>query len=57
MHTNNPYSLYGYYFVTDATPTNDMTSVAQASGATNRITTYDDYLVHEQEISIVGEIG
>lgn len=26
VHTNNPYSLYGYYFVTDATPTNDMTS-------------------------------
>lgn len=57
MHTNNPYSLYGYYFVTDATPTNDMTSVAQASGATNRITTYDDYLVHEQELVSLAKSG
>ena len=57
VHTNNPYSLYGYYFVTDATPTNDMTSVAQASGATNRITTYDDYLVHEQELVSLAKSG
>lgn len=57
MHTNNPYSLYGYYFVTDATPTNDMTSVAQASGASTRITTYDDYLLHEQELVSVNQSG
>lgn len=57
VHTNNPYSLYGYYFVTDATPTEDMTSVAQASGATNRITTYDDYLVHEQELVSLTKSG
>ena len=57
VHTNNPYSLYGYYFVTDATPTNDMTSVAQASGASTRITTYDDYLLHEQELVSVNQSG
>ena len=34
VHMNNPYSLYGYYFVTDATPTNEMDKVAQTSGAT-----------------------
>jgi len=56
VHTNNPYSLYGYYFVTDATPTNDMTSVAQASAST-RITTYDDYLLHEQELVSVNQSG
>ena len=57
VHTNNPYCLYGYYFVTDATPTNDMTSVAQASGASTRITTYDDYLLHEQELVSVNQSG
>lgn len=57
VHMNNPYSLYGYYFVTDATPTNDMTSVAQASGATNRITAYDDYWVHEQELVSLAKSG
>ena len=57
VHTNNPYSLYGYYFVTDATPTNDMTSVTQASGASTRITTYDDYLLHEQELVSVNQSG
>ncbi len=57
VHTNNPYSLYGYYFVTDATPTNDMISVAQASGATHRITTYDDFLVHEQELVSLAKSG
>ena len=57
VHTNNPYSLYGYYFVTDVTPTNDMTSVAQASGASTRITTYDDYLLHEQELVSVNQSG
>ena len=34
-----------------------MTSVAQASGATNRITTYDDYLVHEQELVSLAKSG
>lgn len=57
VHTNNPYSLYGYYFVTDATPTNDMASVAQASGASTRITTYDDYLLHEQDLVSVSQSG
>lgn len=57
VHMNNPYSLYGYYFVTDATPTNEMDKVAQTSGATNRITTYDDYLVHEQELVSLAKSG
>lgn len=43
--------------MTDATPTNDMTSVAQASGASTRITTYDDYLLHEQELVSVNQSG
>lgn len=27
IHTNNPYSNYGYYFLTDATGTKEMESV------------------------------
>ncbi|WP_165154367.1 type IX secretion system sortase PorU [Parabacteroides sp. ZJ-118] len=57
VHTNNPYASHGYYFVTDATPTDEMTAAAQVSGATNRITTYDDYLVHEQELVSLAKSG
>lgn len=56
-HTNNPYSLYGYYFVTDATATADMATVAQTSGASVRLTTYDDYLLHEQDEVSVSKSG
>lgn len=56
-HTNNPYSLYGYYFVTDATATNEMATAAQVSGASTRITTYDDYMLHEQDLVSVNQSG
>ena len=54
FHENNPYAMHGYYFVTDATPTNDMTTTpADASSAAQQITTFDDYMVHEKdEISV-----
>lgn len=32
VHTNNPYSDYGYYFLTDATTPKEMESVASAAG-------------------------
>ena len=57
VHTNNPYSTYGYYFVTDATETSDMPTAASASGASTRITTFDDYLLHEQERVSVNQSG
>ncbi|MDR1523993.1 MAG: hypothetical protein LBS79_01890, partial [Tannerella sp.] len=50
FHDNNPYSMYGYYFVTDATPVNDMeTAPSAGDGAALHITTFDDYRVHERD--------
>lgn len=52
-HENNPYSMYGYYFVTDATEVSDMQTRASVDGASLQITTFDDYTVYEKdEISI-----
>lgn len=48
-HENNAYATRGYYFVTDATETNEMTSVSSQGTASVRIDTYDDYMLHEQE--------
>lgn len=49
VHTNNPYSTAGYYFVTDATEPLEAEVVASESGAATRVTDYDDYLLHERE--------
>lgn len=57
VHSNNPYSMYGYYFVTDATETKEMQSVASASGATLQVTTFDDYALHEVDAVSVNESG
>lgn len=57
IHTNNPYSQYGYYFVTDATETKDMEAVASASGASLKVTTFDDYRVHEKDLVSVNNSG
>jgi hypothetical protein len=57
VHENNPYSTYGYYFVTDATPVVDMETTSSASGASLQIQTFDDYLVHEKEETSVNYSG
>lgn len=57
VHTNNPYSNYGYYFLTDATETKEMESVASASGASLKIETYDDYVLHEKDLVSVNHSG
>lgn len=57
IHTNNPYSDYGYYFLTDATDTRQMESVASTSGASMQISTYDDYLLHERDLVSVNNSG
>ncbi|MDR1406774.1 MAG: type IX secretion system sortase PorU [Tannerella sp.] len=58
MHENNPYSMYGYYFVTDATPTGEMTAVpSETGGASLQITTFDDYAVYEKEEISVNSSG
>ncbi len=57
VHTNNPYSLYGYYFVTDATETKSMQTQDSADGAVRVINTYDDYAVWEQDLVSPHESG
>ncbi len=57
IHTNNPYSNHGYYFLTDATEAKEMESMVATEGATLQITTYDDYLLHEKELVSVNNSG
>ena len=58
LHENNPYSNYGYYFITDATPTKEMTSIASVnSGAALQIDTFDDYFLHEKDNVSVNNSG
>ena len=52
-HENNAYSTLGYYFVTDATETNEVKTVTSEGNATVQIDKYDDYMLHEKdEVSI-----
>jgi hypothetical protein len=48
-HENNAYSTLGYYFVTDATETNDMLSVSWEGNADVELATYDDYMLYESD--------
>lgn len=57
VHTNNPYSLYGYYFLTDATEVPEMAVAPKAEGATLQVTNFDDYQVHEKDLSSLSESG
>lgn len=57
VHTNNPYSQYGYYFITDHTPLKEMETVAPAEGASLKITTFDDYFLWEKELVSVNSSG
>lgn len=57
VHTNNPYSNYGYYFLTDATDTKEMETEKPVEGAVLNITSYDEYRVHETERVSVNNSG
>jgi len=58
VHENNPYSTYGYYFVTDATPVAEMAEAASpAAGAALKINTFDDYAIHEKDERSVNNSG
>ncbi|MDR1523725.1 MAG: type IX secretion system sortase PorU [Tannerella sp.] len=48
-HENNVYATLGYYFVTDATETNEAVSIPSEGSEPVNIDTYDDYMLHEQE--------
>ena len=58
IHENNPYSTYGYYFVTDADSAKTMTSVASLdNGAALPVNTFDDYMLYEQDLVSVNNSG
>ena len=58
IHTNNPYSNYGYYFVTEKeTAGRTMEKAVSADGATLQVTTFDDYVLHEEELVSVNSSG
>ncbi len=58
MREQNPYSTAGYYFLreTDA-PLRMKTRVNTPDDAARRITTYDDYILHEKELASVYSSG
>ena len=57
-HTNNPYSNAGYYFVTEKeTAGRSMERVASVEGAILQVTTFDDYILHEEELVSVNGSG
>ncbi|MDR1332388.1 MAG: type IX secretion system sortase PorU [Tannerella sp.] len=58
VHENNPYSTHGYYFVTDATPTAEMSVISSAGNtASLQITAFDDYAVYEKDETSVNSSG
>ena len=56
-HENNAYATLGYYFVTDATETNEMTSITSEGNGTEVIDTYDDYILHEKDQTSITVVG
>lgn len=57
-HTNNPYSMYGCYFLTNSTPTKAMeTFPLLKEDAALKITTFDDYELYEEEHISVNKSG
>jgi len=59
VHTNNPYSTKGYYFLTDKDESpkvmNSEASVGNGSGM--QVTSFDDYVVHERELISLNNSG
>ncbi|MCC8143987.1 MAG: type IX secretion system sortase PorU [Tannerellaceae bacterium] len=58
-HTNNPYSDYGYYLLSDAGGSKEMATSSAVSQASPQqiFTTFDDYVCHEQDLVSVNESG
>lgn len=49
VHENNPYSSYGYYFLSDTSPVKTLAKETSVTGASLQVNTYDDYFVHEKD--------
>ena len=60
IHENNPYSTYGYYFLTDSTPgAPERMQTTETTGLTNlsSVISFDDYLVHEKNEFSISKTG
>jgi hypothetical protein len=58
VHTNNPYSNYGYYFVTESNePTKQMNKVQSLTSYTKEFTGFNDYQVYEKDLVSIGRVG
>lgn len=57
VHTNNPYSTCGYYFLTDATETKEMEIIPSLEEASLQIKSFDDYALFEEEAVSVNKSG
>ena len=52
VHTNNPYSTSGYYFITDATNVSEMKKIASSESSALQINTFDDHILHDGTTSM-----
>lgn len=58
VHTNNPYSEHGYYFLTDgANLANPEVIKGMLKSTSLRITTFDDHLLHEKDLASINKSG
>lgn len=58
VHTNNPYSEQGYYFLTDgANPANPEVVKELLKSTSLRITIFDDHLLHEKDLASINKSG
>jgi hypothetical protein len=57
VHTNNPYSSCGYYFLTDRERKEMQTLPSLTEGASLAINAYDEYRVFEEELVSVNKSG
>jgi hypothetical protein len=58
VHTNNPYSTYGCYFLTDRGEPKAMETLSSPdAGAALTITSYDEYRVFEEDLTSVNASG
>ena len=57
VHTNNPYSTAGYYFVTEKDNPKQMETAPSVANGSLLITTFDDYALWERDLVSVNESG
>lgn len=58
IHTNNPYSEHGYYFLTDGANPTDPEVIGRMPKTTGlRIETFDDHLLHEKDLMSINKSG